>query len=213
MRTSLLLIASLLTTACAGTGTSAPTVSSTTTATTSAPSPTTEAAPTTSTTTTSSTTTSSTTTIPVRTGQYIHAGKIDVLTGSDGALGSGCPVDDSVPDGVWFGWALAWTESEIEFDPACYFIGERADEVGASRGLEVTNGFLVVNDAITTQTLPFAESPVAWRLDDAAELEPMKLAAFLESPDIWAPCPSNLCGVWLYVNDGVVTEIVRQYLP
>ncbi len=26
-------------------------------------------------------------------------------------------------------------------------------------------------------------------------------------------CPSDHCAAWVYVNDGVVTELVEQYLP
>lgn len=162
---------------------------------------------------TSTTIPDTTTTSLVRSGAFLHTGKYEPQTGSDGALGSGCRPDDELEDGVWFGWALDWDAAGLEFDPACYFTGERAEEVAGARGVEVTNGFLVVNDVLSTRMFEFSDDAVGWRLDDAAELEPMKLEMFLENPDMWAPCPGNLCGVWLYINDGRVTEIARQYMP
>ena len=34
-----------------------------------------------------------------------------------------------------------------------------------------------------------------------------------ESPDLHPNCPSEHCVVWLFVNDGEVTEIVEQSIP
>ena len=47
------------------------------------------------------------------------------------------------------------------------------------------------------------------------DLQPLRYDT--EWPPDWerayAECPGEFCGVWLYVNDGVVTEIVEQYVP
>ena len=29
----------------------------------------------------------------------------------------------------------------------------------------------------------------------------------------YVECPGDFCGVWLYLNDGLITEIVEQYTP
>ena len=29
----------------------------------------------------------------------------------------------------------------------------------------------------------------------------------------YIPCPGEFCSVWLYVNNGNVTEVLEQYLP
>ena len=32
-------------------------------------------------------------------------------------------------------------------------------------------------------------------------------------PDSFLNCPAQYCSVWLYINDGVATALVEQYLP
>jgi hypothetical protein len=29
----------------------------------------------------------------------------------------------------------------------------------------------------------------------------------------YVPCPGDYCAAWVYVNGGVITELVEQYLP
>lgn len=143
----------------------------------------------------------------------MYTGEIPSLPGSDGALGSGCTPGGELTDGVWFGLAVDWTETAVEFDLACWYSGERAEEIGRQRGEEVNNDYLIVNDNPTTRQVPFAEGARGWRLTDSVELEQVDLSEFLSEPGAFAPCPGEFCGVWLFVNSGVVTEVVRQYQP
>ena len=55
--------------------------------------------------------------------------------GSGGASGSGCvPATAPLPDGVWFGFIMAWNAEGVEFDPACWYAGEAAFAKAAERG-------------------------------------------------------------------------------
>ncbi len=59
---------------------------------------------------------------------------VDAVLTSSGALGSGCaPGTESLPDGLWFGWASGFGADAIEFDLACLWPGRV--EPAAGNGL------------------------------------------------------------------------------
>ena len=137
------------------------------------------------------------------------------LPGSDGAGGSGCaPGAGSLPDGVWFGYVLAKTPTEIEFDLACFYFGDIAYTEGAADGEEVNNDYYVRNANPTLRTIPIDASASVWEID-AGSIGYLEVA-FSDwplDPTGYLSCPSNWCGVWLFVNSGTVTEILEQYVP
>lgn len=191
------------------------TVSETTTTTTAAITTTTEAAATTTSTTMVTTTTGAggtTTTPPSRTPPDPFE------ESTDGAAGSGCaPGSSTLPDGYWFGFAHEVSETTVTFDLACFYFGDIAWEKAAEQGDEAPNDFWIGNENPNLRVVDVAPNTTVWRIPpDIEALQP--LAYFTEWPlpeaeFSYTPCPGDFCTVWLETTDGVVTEIVEQYIP
>ena len=157
------------------------------------------------TTTTTTTTAAPTTTAVVYRVDSSGGARIEPLPGSGGALGSGCaPGGAELPDGIWFGWIIETTSTDISFDLACARSGGGA--------------LAVSNDSRRVRTVPVA--PTANVYPYAAEgtessipypqwrgAEPATVCAERGDFGLGEGCPW-----WLYVNDGAVTEMV-QVLP
>jgi hypothetical protein len=137
---------------------------------------------------------------------------------TDGAAGSGCaPGSEILPDGYWFGFAHEVTETAVTFDLACFYIGDIAWEKAAEQGEEAPNDFWISNENPNLREIEVATNTIVWWIPpDITPLQP--LAYFTEWPlpageFSYSMCPADFCTVWLETNDGVVTEIVEQYLP
>ena len=137
------------------------------------------------------------------------------LPGSDGAGGSGCaPGAGPLPDGVWFGYVGAIGAASVEFDLACFYFGDIAYTKGAEDGEEVNNDYYVRNVNPTLRTPSVAMPATVYEIESTS-------VGFLTVPFVDWPfdpagyiaCPSDWCGVWLFVNGGEVTEILEQYVP
>lgn len=143
-----------------------------------------------------------------------------VLAQSEGPSGSGCvPGSNTViPDGIWFGFVLATTGTSITFDMACWFWGEIAYTEGAKDGLEVDNDYYIRNQNPLTFEVPVGPGATMWflsyYLSESGTFEPIPMPmADWPGPDEEWQCPGDFCGVWLYINDGVITEAIEQYRP
>jgi len=146
----------------------------------------------------------------------------DVFPGSNGGHGSGCvtPGFDALPNGVWFGFAEGVGGGEITFDLACFWTGIPACDAQIADGLAANPGecldFYVQNNVATTFSVPVAADARVWYVNmlsgDVSSPTEIPLAAW-PSPDSFQVCPSDWCGVWLYVNGGQATGIVEQYRP
>lgn len=135
------------------------------------------------------------------------------LPGSGGAAGSGClPANAQLPDGVWFGFIVAWDAQSVTFDPACWYGGEAAFKKAAERGDEPPpNGFLIVNDDKATRRIA-----VAPNADAKTNYPDYKLTDFVglrANPGKYQLCPGEWCAFWLFVNDGQATSLRPQYIP
>lgn len=137
------------------------------------------------------------------------------LPGSEGASGSGCtPGTDTLPDGIWFGYVLARTPSDIDFDLACFYFGDIAYEKGAEDGVDVYNDYYVRDVNPTLRTVPIDGSVPVYEISAGdISFDDVPFADWPVDPDGYIACPSDWCGVWLYVNAGSVTEIQEQYVP
>ena len=140
--------------------------------------------------------------------------------GSKGAGGFGCtPGSDGLPDGIWFGLVTAKADTSITFDLACFFFGPIAVEEGVNDGIVVdpVGEVYIRNSNPTVRTIAVDPSvPVHEYLKDLTDtLEvPFNAARFAEWPHdltFSQPCPGTFCGVWLFVNDGAVTEMLEQF--
>jgi hypothetical protein len=208
------LVAGLLVLAAACTATSEETTTTERAVTTTAAPTTTTAAPTT------TTATTTTTTAPPVSGPYVVGtptlGPPDPLPGGEGASGSGCaPGSDTLPDGIWFGYVVARDAASISFDLACMYFGDIANEKGAAAGEEVANDYFISNVNPALRTVP-VEATVTFYEIDAAQPDVVLTPTFAEwpiDPEMYTACPSDWCGVWVYINDGAVTEVMEQYFP
>ena len=136
--------------------------------------------------------------------------------GSDGAAGSGCsPGTETLPDGVWFGSVVARDGSTIEFDLACFYFGDLAYEKGAEAGVEVANDYFVSNENPGLRSVDIANDILVYEIDSSAPdtFVTVQFADWPLDPSGYTACPGTFCIVWLYVNDGEVTEMVEQYVP
>ena len=137
----------------------------------------------------------------------------DPRPGSGGAGGSGCvPATAPLPDGVWFGFIVAWDASGVVFDPACFYGNEAAFAKAAERGDEPPpNGFYIVNDDKATRRIEVARGADARTNYPGAKLT--DYAGLRANPGAYQTCPGEWCAFWLFVNGGRVTNLRPQYLP
>jgi hypothetical protein len=141
------------------------------------------------------------------------------LPGSREAHGSGCvvPTDAvTLPDGIWFGYAEGIGSGRVDLDLACFFTGAAAAEAAAEDGEDGFDlDFYIRNKVDRTYPVPFSDTARVWYIDLLAEWPPpaeIPLGAW-PHPDSFLACPSDWCSVWIYVNQGMVTAVVEQYLP
>ena len=107
--------------------------------------------------------------------------------------------------------------SEVEFDLALFYVGERAEQEAAERDDEVVNGYYIVNDNDRLRTLPLAEEvevdyiPV----DACCDLQSGDVNAWLEA--VLETNPTDYGGTdvpwWFTVDGGEIARIEQQYLP
>ncbi len=149
------------------------------------------------------------------------------LPGSDGAGGSGCaPGTDALPDGVWFGFVVDRSDIEIQFDLACWWSGERANEIARQRGaaeVPVPNDYYITNDSEQVRTITISPGTAVAHLDYTEKNtsgDPYVVMTFGD----WGGLTDYLncdfdsgyepyCLAWLFINNGVVTEMAEQYVP
>lgn len=179
--------------------------------------PTTTAVPTT--TTAPATTTTASTTTTTSGGPYV-VGAPEVYPGSPrpgsgGAGGSGCsPGAGPLPDGVWFGYVHAIGATSIDFDLACLYTGDLAVAKGAEDGVEVEIDYYIRNANSTLRTVPVITGATVYELDVGyVGYLTVPYPNWPVNPAASIVCPSNWCGVWVFVNGGEATEILEQYFP
>lgn len=123
------------------------------------------------------------------------------LTGSDEYSGSGCsPGSAALPDGIWFGFIEATAATSVDFDLMC-FAPTPEGEDGAGR---------ITNTSSRVRSVPVARSAEVFAIapDGYWMLKPY--IDWYRDPGRDGFCPPEGCRlVWLYVNDGHVTEAVQ----
>jgi hypothetical protein len=124
-----------------------------------------------------------------------------------GASGSGCtPGGGSLPDGWWYGYGMSAMEpgSAFDFDLACFFVGDAAQDEAADRGDEAGDVY-ITNDNPQLRTVQLAA--------DAS----MRCVTFGGGGVGDEPCPPGTVprefGIWVRVDGGRATRVLEQYLP
>ncbi len=136
--------------------------------------------------------------------------------GSDGASGSGCWTGSGdLPDGEWFGSLQVVGTESVTVDLACFWFGDIAYEIGEAIGQEVTNDYFITNNSDPDRSVPVASDAIVWTIagDPTEGHSAVPLASWPSSEPTYVQCPGDGCLVWLYVNGGLVTEVVEQYTP
>ncbi len=191
----------------------------TTAATTLVPSPTVVPTTTILATTTTTTVPASTTTAPPDVPFSVSTNGVfpDPLPDSGGAHGSGCVAGgDALPDGVWFGFAQTLVAGSIGFDLACFFTGEAAQSARAQDGETEELDYYIRNNSGQVRSVVLDQGGAAYWLDATGDLTPQQIPMTdwpSSSGTSYQECPGAGCAVWLFVNDGIVTELLEQYLP
>jgi hypothetical protein len=123
------------------------------------------------------------------------------LTVSDEYFGSGCsPGSAALPDGVWFGFIEAAAATSVDFDLMC-FAPTPEGEDGAGR---------VTNASSRLRSVPVARTAEVFAIAPDGYWMLMPYIDWYSDPGREGFCPPDGCWhVWLYVNDGHVTEVVQ----
>lgn len=130
--------------------------------------------------------------------------------------GSGCtPGTGHLPDGIWYGHVVATSIDELQFDLACWFIGEAATVASAEDGQESPppNGYHVRNTNARVGTVPVAGNvPVTWYGMDPSDPSNEALIDYgdwiTDRQDRRYQLP-----VWLTLESGAITQIHEQWTP
>ena len=133
------------------------------------------------------------------------------------AEGSGCtPGTDNLPDGKWYGQAVATNVDGLTFDLACWFIGDAAITASAEDGAESPppNDYHTRNTNTKTRTVPVAENvPVTWygvNVGDPANQEVVDYADWMVLREARS---GYQLPVWLTVQSGLVVQVEEQWTP
>jgi len=136
------------------------------------------------------------------------------------ADGSGCvPNADSLPDGIWFGYVrdidvtVSGANHTLTFDMACLYSGNAAYAEAGFDNYQITGSLYIRNNTPRTFFALVNANVLVHRLNESASFEQSDFEAWRAPDSHYQQCPGNNCRVWLYVNDGEVTEIVEQYFP
>ena len=134
----------------------------------------------------------------------------DSLPSSGGFFGSGCsPGSDVLPDGVWYGFAQEFDESTITFDLACLrWIPDPNDDEVEEGGWEI------VNDNPRVRIVPVDSDAQVTCYWAGYPPHPFPYTEWIDEPHEVRPLGEEHGGLdmWLYINDGLVTEIGREGL-
>ncbi len=121
-------------------------------------------------------------------------------------MGSGCaPGAEVLPDGFWFGVAVEHRSDEIVFDLACWFDDPDAD-----------NGYRIGNENTNLRTIQVAQGAMVWRVELGSEggfAAPIPYRDWVGNYSVIVSCPGDFCLVWLRTEDGLIHEMVEQYVP
>ena len=177
------------------------------------PPTTTEAVDPTTTTSVATTTTGlpTTTTLDITFTIATHGLHPESLPGSNDYFGSGCaPGSDDLPDGIWYGFAPEFDESTITFDLACLRWIPDPNDDDVEEG-----GWGIVNDNPKLRVVPVDPNAQVTCFWAGCPPGPFPYTEWIDEPHEVRPLEEEHGGLdmWLYINDGLVTEIGREGLP
>ena len=132
---------------------------------------------------------------------------------NDLADGSGCtPGTDHLPDGIWYGTVVEAGPDQLDFDLACWFVGDAATAAAAEDGEPPPNDFYIRNTSARIRQLRIAEdTPVTWYgtgAGDPLNPETIRYTEWRRFEQDRACC----LGVWITVSGGAITTLAEQWV-
>jgi hypothetical protein len=128
--------------------------------------------------------------------------------------GSGCtPGTEDLPDGLWYGVADSIDADGIGFDLACWFSGDAASAAAAEDGEESPppNDYYVRNQNTQVRELPVdGATTVTWYPSGDPNDD---VTGTFEDWAVFLDERGFTLGVWVTVEDGVVSGIEEQWVP
>lgn len=131
------------------------------------------------------------------------------------ADGSGCtPGSGPLPDGRWYGEIVDTEADSFDFDLACYFTGPDATLAASEDGAESPppNDYHVRNDNRKVRELRVdGSSEVTWypNAGDPGSEATITWAEWIEAVED----RGATLGVWIQIDDGLVTIVHEQWVP
>jgi hypothetical protein len=137
---------------------------------------------------------------------------------ADGTYGSGCtpPSGETVPDGIWAVHVEDWGTDSLTFDLVCFYAFDSEHAIAKEAACQAEYGddddyeycasvraWDVTNDNLRLRTLPVADGSTFIDQHNWTE-DPLGEAILGDSLDTSAL-------MWLYVNDGEITQVHQQY--
>jgi hypothetical protein len=191
--------------------TTVPTTAVSTTAIPSTVAPTTPSTTTTPSTATTTTVAATSTTVDVYYSVATHGlHPFPPLPDSGGWFGSGCsPGSDTLPDGIWWGYITDLSPTSITFDLACLTWIDDPNDDGLEEG-----GWDIENNNSKTRIVPVHPHAQAICLLWGCPPTPFPYTEWMEIAPVLPGSGSGMpdAGVWLYINDGEVTEVGEEVL-
>jgi hypothetical protein len=120
---------------------------------------------------------------------------------------------DALPDGRWFGTVTSATADGLEFDLACWFLGNAAAEAAAQDGEESPppNDYYIRNQSTRTRSVVVdPDATVEWVQETG---DPTTVTRTGFGPWREARSDGFVLGVWLDVEGGTVRRITEQWVP
>ena len=118
-----------------------------------------------------------------------------------------------MPDGEWYGLVVSRSDDSLEFDLACWFTGDGAVLAAAEDGEESPppNDYYVRNANPETRDVPVgSDIEVVFYPDGDPTNED---TVSYEEWDALVAQRGYELGVWLEVEEGLITEIREQWVP
>lgn len=135
---------------------------------------------------------------------------------NDEAEGSGCtPGDGDLPDGEWYGQVVSTSDDEIEFDLACWFVGDAAARAATEDGEESPppNDYYIRNLNATVRTVAIGDDVMVVWYPDIGDPSSETTVGYSEWADAIDDRGEFTLGVWIEVEDGAISEIREQWVP
>ncbi len=128
--------------------------------------------------------------------------------------GSGCtPGTDVLSDGEWYGGVRGFDDQGFSFDLACLYIGDAAEAAAAEDGEESPppNDYYVRNESDQIRMLTVhSDTPVTWYPSgDPNDEVTGTYAGWIE----FLATQESYLGIWITVENGVVTETAEWWVP